>query len=302
MPFQFITVLCISLIILIGCPQTNHAEVLNVPLVQQSDGPVDLTNFDILSIDGITPYSMTQTNEYALMSFEERAALINGGGTHDPRFVIEICVLIIALAIVVIGGCAIKKLIDKLPPVAPPPPPPPTNSPPAITNIPGGGAITIMVDTTDPVATANLLPAVPVGDNNEGMQSWYIASHPYVLTNPAPYIDPATGIPFTHIVTTSIQGTPTLENPTWHTIGSRIMWFSIDPNTEALRGSYIIAYYDKHGNVYGTTRGMISASVAGPNDARSSVRVLSHEIGTNHFFRLGTPPPNAIGILTEPAN
>lgn len=302
MPFQFITALCISLIILIGCPQTNHAEVLNVPLVQQSDGPVDLTNFDILSIDGITPYSITQTNEYALMSFEERAALINGGN-NDPQLVIELCVLAIVLIIVVIGGCAIKKLIDKLPPVTPPPPPPPTNAPPW-TNTPGPGDITIM-SSLPTGAASNLVLNPPVGDDNEGMQSWYIASHPYVLTNPVAYIDPFTGRPYTHIITTSVQGTPTLESPDWKVVGSRMLWLSItngSAGNDVLIGSYFLAIYDSKGNVIGkvTDRIGFGHPPQGGGYLRNSVRVLSHEIGTNHFFRLALPQTNAIGILTEP--
>lgn len=308
---QFITAICIALTFL-TTNQAVLAQVLAPPQVSsQSDSFPDPSNFvlpleayDITSIPGIVPYSVTMSEDYRNMSYAERADLANKGindnNGNPQELIAALCVLAVALIIVVIGGCAIKKLIDKLPPTNPPPPPPPTNSP-SITNAPGG-PYTIVSDLS-PATAVKLLPNVPVDDNNTGMQSWYIASNPHVVTNPAAYRDPYTGTSYTHVVTMSIQGTASLDstNTVWRTVGSRIVWLSKNANDE-LTGGYFVAFYDSKGNVIGNIQGSVNSPGGVPYDTatvRSSARLLQSEIGTNRFWRLGTVT-NQIGIFTEP--
>lgn len=306
---QFVTVVSIVLIFL-TTNQALLAQVLAPPQTSsQSDSFPDPSNFvlppeayDLTSISGVIPYSVMVSDDYRSMSYVERFDLVNGNGNEQNSVIAALCVLGIAVIIVVIGGCAIKKLLDKLPPTSPPPPPP-TNSP-SITNAPGG-PYTIVSDLS-PAVAVQILPSVAVDQNNTGMQSWYIASNPHVMTNPAAYRDPYTSTSYTHIVTTSIQGTANLDstNTVWRTVGSRIIWLSKDMNDsrQPLVGGYFIAYYDSKGNVVGKIDGPVTSTSGhsiNPETAVSSVRLLPSEIGTNHFFRLGTVT-NEIGIFTEP--
>lgn len=214
--------------------------------------------------------------------------------TSDKKLLLQICVVAIMLTVVAIGGCAAKKLIDKLPP-PPPPPTPPTNAPP-ITNTPPYGIVVATAPLT-PERVADTIQFVPVDHNNAGMQSWDISSHPYVAEHPEAYLDPATGKPYTHIITASIQGTPSLDPPQWKVVGSRIIWLSKDSEDRVV-GTYFVAVYDHKGNAVGQMRQMLTGTMSGPPDARSAVRLLPSEVGTNRFFRLATNT-NEISILTE---
>jgi hypothetical protein len=203
-------------------------------------------------------------------------------------------VLLVLGTVLVIGGCAIKRQLDKLPPrnlpddVPPDPPQPPTetNEPPVL----------------PPYIFLPPIPAlrVAVDDANRGMVRWDLARSSYVSNHVAAFTDPNTGQRYTDLIVLSVQARPALDVANWITTGSRMTWLS----ASASAGSAVTCYYDATGAPVWTN--YCRAGGAGwqgmaenPNDTPSSIALLPWEAGTNRFFRLAAST-NRIAILTAP--